>query len=101
MKDIKRRLAFILIDGLGDVSVPRFQHQTTLQVAVTLNLDAITSAGVNAGVTLHIVLYWDTTPGCITEAEEHLSRWVLDWPWTLETLHSRLTLALLSKLLCG
>jgi len=45
--DTKRRVAFILIDGLGDVSLPRFQFQTTLQVANTPNLDAIASAGVN------------------------------------------------------
>lgn len=46
-RDVKRRVAFILIDGLGDVSLPRFQFRTTLQVASTPNLDAIASAGVN------------------------------------------------------
>lgn len=46
-KDAKRRVAFILIDGVGDVSLPRFRLQTTLQVADTPNLDAIASAGVN------------------------------------------------------
>ncbi|XP_058112349.1 uncharacterized protein LOC131255618 isoform X2 [Magnolia sinica] len=43
----RRRVAFILIDGLGDVSLPRFQYRTPLQVAKTPNLDAIASAGVN------------------------------------------------------
>lgn len=46
-KCTKRRIAFVLIDGIGDVSVPRFQDQTTLHVAKTPNLDAIASAGVN------------------------------------------------------
>lgn len=45
--DTKRRIAFVLIDGVGDVSLPRFQDQTTLQAARTPNLDAVASAGVN------------------------------------------------------
>lgn len=44
---MKRRVAFVLIDGLGDVSLPRFHHLTPLQVAATPNLDAIAAAGVN------------------------------------------------------
>lgn len=43
----KRRVAFVLIDGLGDVSMPRFGYKTPLQVARVPNLDAIASAGVN------------------------------------------------------
>ncbi|KAG6418183.1 hypothetical protein SASPL_120383 [Salvia splendens] len=43
----KRRVAFILIDGVGDVSLPRFGYKTPLQVANTPNLDAIASAGIN------------------------------------------------------
>ncbi|GAB4827442.1 hypothetical protein Ancab_034326 [Ancistrocladus abbreviatus] len=43
----KRRVAFVLIDGLGDVSIPRFGYKTPLQVARVPNLDAIASAGVN------------------------------------------------------
>ncbi|KAM7527686.1 hypothetical protein LguiB_031096 [Lonicera macranthoides] len=43
----KRRVAFVLIDGLGDVSLPRFGYKTPLQVAKVPNLDAIASAGVN------------------------------------------------------
>eukprot|EP00268_Persea_americana_P022678 TRINITY_DN2252_c0_g1_i1.p1 TRINITY_DN2252_c0_g1~~TRINITY_DN2252_c0_g1_i1.p1 ORF type:complete len:496 (-),score=111.24 TRINITY_DN2252_c0_g1_i1:795-2282(-) len=43
----KGRVAFILIDGVGDVSLPRFHYQTPLQVSKTPNLDAIASAGVN------------------------------------------------------
>lgn len=43
----KRRVAFVLIDGLGDVSLPRFGYRTPLQVAKVPNLDAIASAGVN------------------------------------------------------
>lgn len=46
-KDVKRRVAFILVDGIGDVSLPRLQHKTTLQVAKTPNLDMIASSGVN------------------------------------------------------
>ncbi|KAF5203142.1 2,3-bisphosphoglycerate-independent phosphoglycerate mutase [Thalictrum thalictroides] len=43
----KQRVAFVLIDGLGDVSLPRFGYRTPLQMANTPNLDAIASAGVN------------------------------------------------------
>lgn len=43
----KRRVAFVLIDGLGDVSLPRFGYKTPLQLAKIPNLDAIASAGVN------------------------------------------------------
>lgn len=43
----KERVAFVLIDGVGDVSLPRFGYRTPLQVAKTPYLDAIASAGVN------------------------------------------------------
>ncbi|OVA16445.1 Bisphosphoglycerate-independent phosphoglycerate mutase [Macleaya cordata] len=43
----KQRVAFVLIDGLGDVSLPRLGYRTPLQVAKIPNLDAIASAGVN------------------------------------------------------
>ncbi|KAL9354897.1 hypothetical protein Peur_052867 [Populus x canadensis] len=43
----KRRVAFILIDGLGDVSLPRLGYKTPLQAANLPNLDAIASGGVN------------------------------------------------------
>lgn len=43
----RRRVAFVLIDGLGDVSIPRFGYKTPLEAAKVPNLDAIASAGVN------------------------------------------------------
>ncbi|CAL9014130.1 unnamed protein product [Prunus brigantina] len=43
----KRRVAFLLIDGVGDVSIPKFGFKTPLQAAKVPNLDAIASAGVN------------------------------------------------------
>ncbi|KAB1211081.1 2,3-bisphosphoglycerate-independent phosphoglycerate mutase [Morella rubra] len=43
----KRRVAFVLIDGLGDVSLPRLGFKTPLQAAKLPNLDAIASSGVN------------------------------------------------------
>ncbi|KAI3722515.1 hypothetical protein L2E82_33554 [Cichorium intybus] len=43
----RRRVAFVLIDGLGDVSIPRFGYKSPLQAAKIPNLDAIASAGVN------------------------------------------------------
>ncbi|KAH0983279.1 hypothetical protein GBA52_010456 [Prunus armeniaca] len=43
----KKRVAFLLIDGVGDVSIPKFVFKTPLQVAKVPNLDAIASAGVN------------------------------------------------------
>lgn len=43
----KKRVAFVLIDGVGDVSLPRFGFKTPLQAAKIPHLDAIASAGVN------------------------------------------------------
>ncbi|KAL6222251.1 hypothetical protein ACLB2K_005643 [Fragaria x ananassa] len=43
----KRRVAFLLIDGVGDVSIPKLGFRTPLQAAKVTNLDAIASAGVN------------------------------------------------------
>ncbi|KAK9116258.1 hypothetical protein Sjap_015205 [Stephania japonica] len=43
----RQRVAFVLIDGLGDVSLPKFGHRSPMQVAGIPNLDAIASAGVN------------------------------------------------------
>ncbi|KAK1296446.1 hypothetical protein QJS10_CPB15g00942 [Acorus calamus] len=43
----KRRVAFVLVDGIGDVSMPMFGYRTPLEVARTPNLDAVASAGVN------------------------------------------------------
>ena len=43
----RRRVAFVLVDGIGDVSLPMFGYKTPLQVAKVPNLDAIASAGVN------------------------------------------------------
>lgn len=41
------RVALVLVDGLGDVSIPSLAFQTPLQAARTQNLDAIASAGIN------------------------------------------------------
>ncbi|CAM6012598.1 unnamed protein product [Sphagnum balticum] len=41
------RVAFILVDGLGDVGVPALGWRSPVEAAVTPNLDAIASAGVN------------------------------------------------------
>ncbi|KAF3443952.1 hypothetical protein FNV43_RR13642 [Rhamnella rubrinervis] len=46
-QNLKRRVAFVLIDGLGDVSIPKLGFKTPLQAAKLPNLDAIASAGVN------------------------------------------------------
>ena len=43
----KKRVAFVLIDGLGDVSLPKLGYKTPLQAAKLPNLDGIASAGVN------------------------------------------------------
>ncbi|XP_073296182.1 uncharacterized protein [Primulina huaijiensis] len=45
--EAKRRVAFVLIDGLGDVSLPSLGYRTPLQAANVPNLDAIASAGIN------------------------------------------------------
>lgn len=46
-EQVKKRVAFVLVDGLGDVSIPMFGLKTPLQAAKIPNLDAIASAGVN------------------------------------------------------
>ncbi|XP_022719617.1 uncharacterized protein LOC111277433 [Durio zibethinus] len=43
----KRMVAFVLIDELGNVSIPRFGNKTPLQAANVPNLDVIASARVN------------------------------------------------------
>ncbi|RID59860.1 hypothetical protein BRARA_F03057 [Brassica rapa] len=45
--EVKKRVAFVLIDGLGDVSIPKLGYKTPLQAANIPNLDAIASAGIN------------------------------------------------------
>ncbi|CAD5324606.1 unnamed protein product [Arabidopsis thaliana] len=44
---VKKRVAFVLIDGLGDVTIPKLGYKTPLQAANIPNLDAIASAGIN------------------------------------------------------
>ncbi|GAA0150008.1 mutase [Lithospermum erythrorhizon] len=46
-EESKKRVAFILIDGVGDVSIPKLGFKTPLQAANIPNMDAIASAGVN------------------------------------------------------
>ncbi|XP_078443248.1 uncharacterized protein LOC144712799 [Wolffia australiana] len=43
----RRRVVLVLIDGLGDVSLPRLGQRTPLQAARLPSLDAIAAAGVN------------------------------------------------------
>ena len=43
----KRKMLFILIDGLGDVSVPQFDYRTPLQQAKTPFMDYLAAAGRN------------------------------------------------------
>uniref|UniRef100_A0A1J3IEU2 2,3-bisphosphoglycerate-independent phosphoglycerate mutase n=1 Tax=Noccaea caerulescens TaxID=107243 RepID=A0A1J3IEU2_NOCCA len=46
-RGLKKRVAFVLIDGLGDVSIPKLGKKTPLQAANIPSLDAIASAGIN------------------------------------------------------
>lgn len=43
----KRKLMFVLIDGLGDVSIPAFDYRTPLQHAKIPYMDYIAAAGRN------------------------------------------------------
>ncbi|OAY64242.1 2,3-bisphosphoglycerate-independent phosphoglycerate mutase [Ananas comosus] len=43
----RRRVAVVLIDGLGDVSLPGLRRRTTLQAARAGHLDAVASGGVS------------------------------------------------------
>ncbi|CAI5530556.1 unnamed protein product [Closterium sp. Naga37s-1] len=45
--NVTTRVAFVLIDGIGDVAVPLLGGLTPLEAAHTPNLDAIAAAGVN------------------------------------------------------
>ncbi|PRQ33038.1 putative phosphoglycerate mutase (2,3-diphosphoglycerate-independent) [Rosa chinensis] len=96
----KRRVAFLLIDGMGDVSIPKLGFKTPLQAAKLPNLDAIASAGVNGLMdpvevglgcgsdTAHLSLMV-TTLGYITGAAVHLSPWEQGWQCHQVTLHLR------------
>lgn len=46
-RTVSVRTAFILVDGIGDVSIPELRQRTPLQTAFLPNLDAVASAGVN------------------------------------------------------
>lgn len=41
------KVALVLIDGVGDVTIPAFGNRTPLQVAHTPNMDVIAAAGLN------------------------------------------------------
>lgn len=43
----QQRVAFVLVDGLGDVGVPSLGYRSPVEAAITPNLDAIASGGVN------------------------------------------------------
>lgn len=43
----REKVLFLLVDGIGDVSIPAFGDRTPLEVAHTPALDAIASAGLN------------------------------------------------------
>jgi 2,3-bisphosphoglycerate-independent phosphoglycerate mutase len=40
-------VAFVLVDGLGDVGIPSLGYRSPVEAAITPNLDAIASGGVN------------------------------------------------------
>ena len=44
----KQKVAFVLIDGIGDVHIPELAHLTPLQAAHTPTLDAIAGASARA-----------------------------------------------------
>lgn len=46
-KSPKSRVAFILVDGLGDVGIPSLNWKSPVEAAHTPNLDAMASAGIN------------------------------------------------------
>lgn len=48
---MRGRVVLVLVDGVGDVSVPSFGDRTPLQVAHTPNMDAI--AGKSGGESCH------------------------------------------------
>ena len=96
----KTRVAFVLIDEVGDVSLPRLGDKTPPEAAKIPNLDAIASAGINGLMdpvevglgcgsdTAHLsLLGYD--PRIYYQGEVHLSPWVLDLQCHLVILHSR------------
>ncbi|KAK4338816.1 hypothetical protein RND71_040278 [Anisodus tanguticus] len=96
----KRRVAFVLIDGVGDVSLPRFGYKTPLQLSKIPNLDAIASAGVNGLMdpvevglgcgsdTAHLSLL-GYEPRVYYRGRVHLSQLVPHWQCHREILHLR------------
>lgn len=55
---VSRRLAFVLIDGIGDVALPQLEDLTGLQVAHTPILDTIAGASPHAHAFLLFVVGW-------------------------------------------
>lgn len=43
----QQRVAFVLVDGLADVGIPLLGYRSPVEAAITPNLDAIASGGVN------------------------------------------------------
>ena len=43
----QQRVAFVLVDGLGDVGIPSLGFRSPVEAAITPNLGAIASGGVN------------------------------------------------------
>ncbi|KAK8542786.1 hypothetical protein V6N13_136667 [Hibiscus sabdariffa] len=100
----KRRVAFMLVYGLGDVSIPKLGCKTPLQAACVPNLDAIASAGVNGLMdpvevglgcgsdTAHLsLLGYD--PRVYYRGRGAFESMGLGWQCHLEILHSRCDLA--------
>lgn len=44
---VKSRVAFILVDGLGDVGIPSLGFKSPVEAAKTPNLDALASGGIS------------------------------------------------------
>lgn len=61
------KCAFVLVDGIGDVSVPTIGSRTPLQLADTPVLDAIASAHpLSSSISVYLLIYLNVNGSLIT-----------------------------------
>lgn len=97
---VKSRVAFVLVDGLGDVGIPSLRFKSPVEAAKTPNLDALASGGVSGLMdpvepglgcgsdTAHLSLL-GYNPASTTAGAAPSSPWAPAWPWSPATSPSR------------
>ncbi|KAM9965603.1 hypothetical protein ACTFIR_005774 [Dictyostelium discoideum] len=48
--DNNNKMVFVMVDGIADTSIPQYERKTTLQIANTPTMDAMSSSGINGAM---------------------------------------------------